>query len=257
MAKRLPEEDAPTPFWLLTMGDMNNLLMVFFIMLFSMLTMDKVKYLRLEGDLKAMSGKILEEVGAAQDQTGQTAARAFEAMATRPVAMTEVLQIRGHYVRFQRLREGTSLTLGAESEGFDEGEWTIQPSHRKILDEVKQYLVGTRKYVEIRGHTSGEGKDAVIVEPGIDEPIRIRRVTDADLTGETRPALNWGMLAWLRANEVRKYLTEDRGDGIVIHPDWIRIRSDGYTRWLTREFEQRAANRRVEIVLTDEPVREK
>ena len=254
MPKRIGEEEAHAPFWLLTMGDMNNLMMVFFIMLFALLMMDKVKYLRLEGDLKAMSGK-REEVGA--ETSGDTAAGAFEAMATRQAAMTEILQIRGQTVRFQRLREGTALTLGAESEGFDEGDWALKPGHKKILDEVKRFLVGTRKYIEIRGHTSGEERDAVIVEPGIGGPVRVRRITDADLAGDPRPAANWPMLGWLRANEVRNYLIEDRGDGIAVRKDWIRLRSDGYTNWLTQEAEKRAANRRVEVVLTDEPVREK
>jgi chemotaxis protein MotB len=49
------EEEAGSPPWMTTMGDMTMLLLVFFVLLFSMLTMDKVKYLKLEDQLKAMS----------------------------------------------------------------------------------------------------------------------------------------------------------------------------------------------------------
>jgi flagellar motor protein MotB len=113
MAKKLSEEDATAPFWMVTMGDMNMLLLTFFVLLFSMLTLDKVKYIKLTENLKAISftGRV-ERTTAAQDQTGETAARAYKAVQTNRAAESSVHQIAGHYVRLQRLAEGIALTRG-------------------------------------------------------------------------------------------------------------------------------------------------
>lgn len=263
MANRIQEEEASSPFWLLTMGDMNNLLMVFFILLFSLLTRDKVKYIKLQEDLKAISMSGDKEGG--ETPSGKSAAQAFEATAAKKEAESTVRQIRGHYVRLQRLQEGVSLTLGSEPDPFDEGDWTLKKSHRDVLVEVKQYLVGIHKYIEIRGHTSGHPLDSVIVESGPDGQLRVRRFTQADRGESELRIANWSMLAWLRASEVKKFLMEkhpEEGDHIAIPEDRLRIRSDAWIRFLTpssdvEKPEERAVNHRVEVVLTNEPVRKK
>jgi len=265
VAKQIQDEDS-APAWLTTMSDMNNLLMVFFVLLFSMLTRDKMKYLKLEEDLQAMSmsGRVSRQ-SAAKDVSGESAAKAFEALAAKQVAQTEIHQIQGHYVRLQRLQEGVALTLGSEPDPFDEGGWTLKPSHRTVLATVKKYLAGTHKIIEVRGHTSGHPLDSVIVETGSEGQVRVRKFTPADRGPDELQKANWYMLAMLRANEVKNYLIRkhpDEGDLIELKEHHIRVRADAFTRFLTpgsdaEKPEERAVNHRVEIVLTHEDVRKR
>ena len=50
------KHDASAPIWLTTMADMNNLLMIFFIFLFSMAVQDRKKYSRIAESIESMVG---------------------------------------------------------------------------------------------------------------------------------------------------------------------------------------------------------
>jgi flagellar motor protein MotB len=168
--------------------------------------------------------------------------------------VTSVELIQGQFTKLQRLQEGTALTLGGETDPFAEGEWTLSKDHMKILDIVKKTLVGNRKYVEVRGHTSGYPTDSVVLEAGPEGP----RVRKFDPKRDKPGDANWWMLAWLRANEVARYLLTDTGNGIKLKEDQVRIRADAWTRVLTIEHDPkiRSRNHRVEVVLTNEELRE-
>lgn len=263
MAKKIQDEDASAPFWLLTMGDMNNLLMVFFIMLFSMLTMDKVKYIKLEEDLKAVGTGRVSSSNYAKDVSGETAARAFKAVQAQQSAESSVHQIEGHYVRLQKLTEGVALTLGSEGEPFDEGDWQLKPGHKEILTVVKRYFQGLNNMIELRGHTSGNARDSVVVEPNGDGTFRIRKFTEKDQGPDAFKIANWSMLAWLRANEVRNFLATkhpEMGDDLAVKEELLRIRADGWTHHIAPSSQldkERVLNQRVEVVLLNEEARKK
>ena len=257
-----PEEGAPA--WMVTFGDMNMILLVFFILMYSLLSLEKPNYITLKEALKAisMTGKV-KRVSAAKDPTGETAERAFKAVESSERAVTAIRQIAGVHVRLQRIPEGTVLTLGGETEPFEEGSWTLLENHKKVLDEVKKYLVRKKRYIEVRGHTSGNLRDSVILDTEGDGSVKVRKFNKDDLKRPDRAEIsNHWMLGWLRANEVRKYLLEPFPDGEPgIVETRVRIRSDAYTHPMERSDRPlydiegeplRAKNHRVEVILTNE-----
>lgn len=262
MAKKLQDEEASAPFWMVTMGDMNMLLLTFFVLLFSMLTMDKVKYIKLEEDLRAVGTGRVSTSNYAKDLTGETAARAFKAVQSQQAAESSVHQIEGHYVKLQRLAEGVALTLGSEGEPFDEGDWQLKPGHKEILVVVKRYFRGMNHMIELRGHTSGNVRDSVVRESG-PEGVRFRKFTEKDQGPDAFKVADWSMLSWLRAEEVRKFLMEkhpEMGDDVEIKDEFLRVHAFGWTRHIAPSGtgeKERFLNHRVEVVLLNEEVRKK
>ena len=249
---------------MVTFGDMNMILLVFFILMYSLLSLEKPNYLTFKQVLKAMAltGKV-KRVSAAKDPAGQTAEQAFKAIEANERAVTAIRQIAGVHVRLQRIPEGTVLTLGGETDPFDEGGWTLKENHIKVLEEVKKYLVRKRRYIEIRGHTSGNLRDSVILGTKTDGVVEIRKFSKADLQRPDRAEVsNHWMLGWLRANEVREYLLKPFSEGNPgILEKRLRIRSDAYTHPVERSdrplydaegIPLRAKNHRVEVILTNE-----
>jgi flagellar motor protein MotB len=260
MAK-LKDEEASAPFWLLTMGDMNNLLMVFFIMLVSFMTMDKAKYRQLEGTLEQIRGTAkIGQNSAGRDITGDTEAMAaFQAFQKQPAAETTILRPKGHYARAQRTDEGTVLTLGGQEDAFDEGSWRLKPDVMEALVELKKWMRGRNNVIEIRGHTAANLQDSVVVEPD----GRFRPFAQEDLQREDRQsAANHSMLSYLRAQEVMRFFLSDHaelGDAVKFEEVQLRIRAESYSRTVADSSVkvQRVHNRRIEVLLTSEQKKEK
>ena len=55
MPKKKEEKEAGAPLWMVTMSDMNTLLMTFFVIMFSMMTQDKPLYMNLRKIFQQMS----------------------------------------------------------------------------------------------------------------------------------------------------------------------------------------------------------
>ncbi len=268
--KKAEEQEEGAPAWMVTFGDMNMILLVFFILMYSLLSLEKPNYLTLKSALTmiSMTGRV-KRVSAAKDPAGETAERAFKAVEKDNRAEARIKQIAGHHVRLQRIPEGTVLTLGGETGPFEEGSWTLNEKQIEVLEEVKNYLVRKRRYIEVRGHTSGDVRDSVILEKQDDGTVKIRKFSRKDLKRSDRVEVsNHWMLGWLRANEVRKYLVAPfppKGDEKIGRPGIsdtrVRIRSDAYTHPMERSDRPlldaegkplRAKNHRVEVVLTNE-----
>ncbi len=207
--------------------------------------------------------------------SGESAERAFKAVESsrRAVGWVVIRKIGGVYVRLKKLPEGAALTLGGEADPFDEGSWTLKKSHKKVLDELKPYLLRNKRRIDVRGHTSGNVFDSVILETGMDGSLKIRKFTKAELKNSNRikKANHW-MLGWLRANEIREYLLESflSSDGkrrVQPMEDCIHmIQSAAYMYLLERSDRPlynseggplRAKNHRVEIILLKEDEQEK
>ncbi len=248
MAIRLKMEDANAPSWLLTMGDMYNLLLVFFIMLFALMSVDKATYEKLEVTLARLGGGPLKEGGV------KTAPHPFEAIMKEASGETKVFRMEGLHASVQKLQEGTVYTIGGEEGSFAEGRWELTPKQIEVLVALKKWMVGKRNIVEIRGHTSGNLQDAVALEAD----GRLRPFAAADLERPDRfEVANHSLLSWLRANEVRKFLVIEHpklGDAVKLGELQIRIRADSYTRTVQDSANPatRHENRRIEVIALSE-----
>lgn len=246
-----PDESAPI--WLTTLADMNTLLMVFWILLFSLGMQDRKKHARTTESLAALSGPRAETGPAPGGETDAAALRRFD---EDPTLDTLVLRPRGQTARLQRMSEGTLLTIGGAQDGFPEGRWELSEAQKEALAGLKEWLRGRRNVVEIRGHTASNLKDSVVLEAG----GRFRSFSKEDEARDDRHAIaNHAMLSWLRAEEVRRFLAAahpEFRDAVAIPEARLRARADGYGRTLSDGVSEgeRARNRRIEILLTTDVV---
>lgn len=249
MAARIKEEEASAPFWLLTLGDMNNLLMCFFIALIAFMTTDKNKANKLQDDLESIASS-----GHITAKAGQDPGMGLRTLLDQDKAQLTMLRLEGSYVSVQKIQEGTIFTIGGAEGSFEEGRWTLNEKQRHLIREVKRGMAGRRNLVEVRGHASANLADSVVIEPG----GRPRPFTPEDLQREDRDgAANHSMLSALRAEEVRKALVIKEEKFPEIPPVkelQVRTRAEGYTRNVRDPVNtaQNRENRRIEIVLTSE-----
>ena len=258
--ERKKEKDEPAgPSWLMTMTDMYTLLMVFFILMFAFLTMDRTKYIGLKQALREMhlSGDV-EEMDAAEGGIGETAALAFQSLIDdKPSASGKLLEAPGIHALAQKLDDATHYTIGGQEGSFQEGRWDLSEMQKQALVGLKKALHGRRNIIEIRGHASGNFMDSVVFE----ENERVRPFTREDLDSDNRGELaNHSFLSWLRANSVREFFLEPHekglGDELKYDERQIRIRAEGYLRNAVDPGQFNSAeehlNRRIEVVLTSE-----
>jgi flagellar motor protein MotB len=251
---RIKHEEAGNPLWMFTMGDMSNLLLIFFILLFALMSMDKSRFAKLQDDL-SRAGAAGKE-GAVAAGPGDPGAAALRSMLEQPAAEPKVLQGEGHYAQVRLLPEGTALTIGGEEGGFREGDWRLTAVQKKLLVELKKWMAGRKNVIEVRGHASANLQDSAVLEP----EGRIRPFSPADLERPDRhAAADHSLLSWLRAREVVKFLGAahpDLGDTVRIEETRVRARADGYTRAVADSADPvlRVRNRRIEVVATSEQV---
>jgi flagellar motor protein MotB len=250
--------DEPAPIWLTTLSDMTFLLLVFFILLFSLGIQDRKKYSRIAESLEAMVGPsetgLKGATGAAP--AGDADAAIFRAFESQKTAATQIVRPRGHHALLQKLADGTLLTLGGAQDAFPEGAWELSDPQKEALAGLKEWLRGRRNVVEIRGHTASNLADSVVLEPG----GRFRPFSKEDAGRDDRhAAANHSMLSWLRAEEVRRFLAAEHPefrDAVKIPETRMRIRAEGYGRTLDEGDgeAERARNRRIEVLLTTDGV---
>lgn len=260
LRKRKDEEER-APLWLMTLGDMSLLLLVFFILLVAIMSQDRTKYLRLKESLEAtkMMGVVpaAEQAPGLEDRVAGPNQRAFE---RERAARVEEPRPEGEHDTQQSFEPGRVLTVGGRRM-FGRGAWTLDladPRVREELVAVKRYFRGRRNLIEIRGHTSADIYDSVVLE----EDGRVRPFTKAD---RERPdwlaRANPSLLSWLRANEIRKFFVTahpDLGDPLRFRERQVRIRAESYSRTVVDSArpDGGAENRRVEVMATEELLRE-
>jgi flagellar motor protein MotB len=235
----------PAPQWLMTYADMSNLLMIFFIMLVSAMSVDRSRYARLE---QALAEK--PHPGAAPAESD--ASRAFRELLERPEARAQGYPAPGVYAEVVRRTEGDVITIGGEAGGFPEAGWTLNDRQKEMLVEVKRRLRGRRNIVEIRGHADAHVRDSLVMEPD----GRVRPFSTDDLQRPERMELaDHSLLSWRRASEVKRFFAREHpelGDDAQFPEEQLRVRADSYTR--RADPFDRALNRRIEILASSELV---
>ncbi len=234
--------------WLLTYADLITLLMVFFIVLYSISQMDKAKYIQLAQALQAsflrsnVSNSLLDVSPTPADSEARlpkTAANSLEgargpglqeARRAEGLRLQEVARIVQRELKAAGL--AGKVTIRLEEQGlvvsfpelifFDRGYADLKPASRDILHRIAPVLAGIPNDLAVEGHTD-------------DLPINTARYPS-----------NWE-LSVARAVAVARYLAEREG----LPPG--RLSATGYGEWRPRfpndTEDNRARNRRVDLVI--------
>jgi chemotaxis protein MotB len=224
--------------WLLTYSDLMNLLLIFFIVLYTMSQVDQQKVEQLSEALKAAFGQGKTVID--MHKNGNTPS-AMEQKSDNPSAVVnskmEVEQINEVKNKIEGLIAGKSLQkqLGVvmEERGirisisstllFQKGKAQIDAAAVPFLDEVGNVLKNiSEKNIRVEGHTDND-------------PINTNEFHD-----------NWE-LSSMRANEVLKYLVQKN----KIKPEKISAVGFGEYRPIVPNTseENKSKNRRVDIVI--------
>ncbi len=225
MAKRKEDPPEGAPEWMLTYGDMITLVLCFFVLLFSMSTLDKTK--------------VTATMKAFQRQFGVLPAyKATVQIFTTSLRLTDTQAYvlrngpRGKHTDVQTIVEDekTKIVIGGVSL-FRANEVDLTVEGMQLLrEQIAPDLKGFRNRIEVRGHTSATGF-------GADDQFQ-----DA-----------W-YLSYQRAYAVMKYLSEQTG----IDRRRFRVVScaDNEPRDNNLTAAGRARNRRVEIIMTEEFIKD-
>lgn len=226
--KRKAPEGAPA--WMVTYGDMMTLLLCFFVMLAALANFD---------DEKKMFMAALESIRRAFGSAGQSGWLPDNTVDFKSfLVQFETLQIPdkkkslghsdepgvdGRFYRVKKVRDGVELVVGGPV-AFGRFSAQIEPFTDALLQKLAVELRGKNNKIDVRGHATKE-------PPPIES--------------DYRDAID---LAYARARNVRDRLVE-----LGIAPRAIRVSSAGpYEPLLRQNYDdgRRAANRRVEIILT-------
>ena len=214
--------------WMDTYGDMVTLLLCFFVMLYSMSTMDKNKWIAL-----VQSFNPSETTQQTQSLPGEGGEQMTQAEVDEN--MEELYQTLAQYVSDSGLNDKVSLSKGSgyvfisfdDTVFFDGDSYKLRDDGKAVLDEVAEPLAQARDSInEIRvlGHTAQAVADA-----------------PNDVIADRFLASN-------RATVVTIYLQEKN----VIDP--ARLVSVGYGQWRPVSSNdnptERAKNRRVELIIS-------
>lgn len=213
--------------WMDTYGDMVTLLLCFFVMLYSMSTLDQEKWLALVEALNPEAAAQMSAVG--NEPTDQLTQDQVDA------DIEALYQAMQQYVQAENLTSQISITKGSgyvfvsfdDTVFFAGDSWELLDEGKKILDQVAASIASVSESVDeiqVLGHTA-----------------------QASANQPNRPEVD-RFLATNRAAEVTVYLQEKN----IIDP--ARLVSVGYGQWRpvadNASSEGRAQNRRVELLVT-------
>ena len=213
--------------WMDTYGDMVTLLLCFFVMLYSMSSVDQQKWMALVDSFNPDA--------AAQQSSGGSGSAGQLTQEQVDADIQTLYQAMEQYIQQENLTSQISITAGSgyvfvsfdDTVFFDGDSYVLLDEGKKILDQVAQSIAGVSESIdEIRvlGHTA---------QASADKP--------------NRPEVD-RFLATNRAAVVTVYLQEKN----IIDP--ARLVSVGYGQWRpvadNSTADGRAQNRRVELLVT-------
>jgi chemotaxis protein MotB len=243
LRKRPPEQRRGAPGWMVTFSDLVTLILVFFILLFSMSQIDMMKFKAVTESLREQFfdfyptvvpldySSVIENDMPAKDKNLESGSQQQEQSAEEDSMQNLLNEVQGFLSKngmddvivANRTERGVVLVL-EEKVLFDPGEAIILGDAYGFLDKVGELLKSMPNLVKVEGHTD-------------DRPMNSFRYPS-----------NWELSA-ARASSVIKYLIENHG------LDSRRFIAVGYsdTRPLVSNDspENRKKNRRVEIVISD------
>lgn len=213
--------------WLLTYADLITLLLVFFVVMYSISKADEKKWAKISASLhKAFNVVVLEgeDKTALGGESGPPAADSvmedFIGLRSDMLKLAEQLGVQ-NMVNVSLQKDGIAISLSG-SLLFDSGRADLRSESTKVLDVIGERLRGIPNEIRVEGHTD-------------DIPV------DSDLY-----PTNWE-LSSARATTVTRYLAEIGR----ISPQRLSAQGYGEYRPVTdnKSRENRALNRRVNIVI--------
>jgi chemotaxis protein MotB len=213
--------------WLLTYADMITLLLAFFIILFSISTINKVKLQRLVHDVGGGFNNIDAINNPPNGKTVSATKDTLQAMQGQLQAFISSNKIQKQ-VQTKITKDGKKrelvISLLSDKPVYDSGSADLHDETKKILDEVNRQLKGRENQVRVEGNTD-----------------------NVPIANSEFPS-NWE-LSSARATGVARYLVEHDG----LNP--LRISALGYGEYRPKypndTDAHRAMNRRVDVVILD------
>lgn len=241
--KAVQEEHVNHERWLITYADLITLLMVFFIVLYSMSRADVAKFARLQASLKkafkveVLQGDVPTSLHGDDGSSAPTSV-IQEVIASSPAVVpdsrmvTTLEELRGELLRFPQAQQTNHVQIGAGRDGvaislsgnvlFDSGRADLKPEGLVLLDALAERFRDMANELRVEGHT-----DNIPIETSL------------------YPS-NWE-LSSARATTVGRYLVERGG----VRPARVIAAGYGENRPVSSNDsrEGRARNRRVDIVV--------
>jgi len=240
-AKKKKHEIKGAASWLVTMGDMNNLLMCFFIILMGDITTVTVEELNLtlssfKGALgifeggKTLSKGRMSEMGHTVSALPSTERKtAFNKMkrAIQEALKADIVSLK---VRISEDERGLVVSLPSEVY-FDPGSADLTQDARPVLKKVARLITQVKNFVRIEGYTDNTGVTAANLKKGY--------------------KTNWE-LSSARSVNVLRYFAEDED----VFPAQLSAVAFGQYRPVgdNNTPEGRSLNRRVDIVILREKI---
>lgn len=235
--RRSPEPPKGAPIWMVTFSDLVTLILVFFILLFSMSQIDLMKFQAISDSFRDkqvldFQPSIIpaENQGEMEENTEKEGSGQFDSLDELQMEIQSFLDVNGleEVIVANRTERGVVLVL-QEQVLFESGDASLIESSYPFLDKVGTLLANMPNLVKVEGHTD-------------DRPITTYRYPS-----------NWELSA-ARASTVIRYLTE--GHNLESH----RFMAIGYgeTRPIVPNSgpENWEKNRRVEIIISDPKLNE-
>jgi len=246
MAKKHEAEKENAERWLLTYADMITLLMLFFIVLYSMSNADTAKVQQLSEELKSVlaggNWGIFQNIGRTQKRgidnlSGKGGIGSKNPYQTKNTQQIKVLskanelfkpEIESKYLQVTMDERGLVITLTGDI-FFEGGSAHIEDPARPVLNKVSTLLKSLPNFVRIEGHTDNF-------------KVSMSR------QGENYPS-NWD-LSSARSVNILRYLVEEN----FVDPRRLSAVAFGEYRPIddNNTPEGRAYNRRVDIVILNE-----
>ncbi len=237
--KRKKSEQKGAPPWLVSMGDMNNLLMCFFIVMMGdvtvipqeefklMMTSFKASLGIMQGGASLSKGRLMEMGHNIMQLPSSQKGRVTSAALKRAVEAFKP-EIEAKKIRMREDERGLVITLSGDAY-FDPGSARLREDIKPILKKLGQIIKAVPNFVRIEGHTDNRAMGPGALKEGFET--------------------NWE-LSSARSINVLRFLAEDES----VNPKQLSAVAFGQYRPIDDNGtpEGRAYNRRVDIVILRE-----
>lgn len=160
--KKQEEQKAGAPEWLATYGDMMTLLLVFFVLLFSMSNVDSQKYRAVVQSISGSLGMLdsgttvsmeplINNYPSDSPTDSPTVNKEFSDLQEELQKMLEDQNLKGR-VKLELNERGLTVRF-LDNVLFDSGKADLKPEAKEIIDNVSAILQQSKKKITVEGHT--------------------------------------------------------------------------------------------------------